>query len=55
MTPAQTREHLKEAVLAYGQAMATGNPLLVKLAGEEAARRIAEAVPDKPTLEDAQK
>lgn len=52
MNPAEQREKLKQVVLAYGRAMATGDELLVKLAGEEATRRIAEAVPDKAKIED---
>jgi len=52
VSPAEQREFLKEAVLAYGQAMQSGNPLLVGLAGAEAMRRIEEAVPDKAKIED---
>jgi hypothetical protein len=52
MSPSEQREKLKQVVLAYGRAMATGDELLVKLAGEEAMRRIAEAVPDKANIDD---
>lgn len=50
-TPAKQREHIKEAILAYGEAMRANNPLLVRLAAAETEARIQVAVPDKLTLE----
>lgn len=51
MTPEEARESIKQAVLSYGRAMATGDELLIQLAGKEAMRRIESAIPDKATLE----
>lgn len=52
MTAEETREHLKEATLAYGLAMQTGNALLIRLAGQQAMDRIEAALPDVEAVEE---
>ncbi len=50
MTQHEKREYLKESVASYAAVTRLGDALAMKLVGNEVQRRIAEVVPDKPTL-----